>query len=340
MSFDLSRIVDPGAATAETLDFNARLQAELAERPPMCRFPPEVVRQARAEGKGALPLGGPLEGSDWLEIPGAPGGPGRVRVSEPDTAPVGIYLHIHGGGWTIGAAQEYDKTNQAVARETGLRVVSAAYRLAPEHPWPTQREDTLAAARWVLGDSDLPIIIGGESAGAHLAAVTAIRLRDAGLGDRIEGLVLNYGVFDVRGTPSALAWGETVLVLSTPIMRWFFDFVDPTGKERHKSDLSPLLADLHDLPPALFQVGTADPLLDDTLFMAGRWRAAGNVARLWAAPGGVHGFDMFDELAIAQEARANVRAFVAECLRERLRRPKPTRDRVAGGSEKGPSDLA
>ncbi|MEM7744453.1 MAG: alpha/beta hydrolase [Pseudomonadota bacterium] len=314
MTTDLAHLIAPETASEETLAFNAKLRAELAERPPMNTFPPEVVRQARAEGKGALPLGGPLEGSDWHEIPGAPGGPGRVRISEPEGAPTGVYLHIHGGGWTIGAAQEYDKTCQALARDTGLRVVSAAYRLAPEHPWPAQREDTLAAARWALESHDLPVIIGGESAGAHLTAVTAVQLRDAGLGSRIKGLVLNYGVFDVRGTPSALAWGDEVLVLSTPIMQWFYDLVDPTGQARHGPDLSPLLADLRGLPPALFQVGTADPLLDDTLFMAGRWRAAGNETHLSVAPGGVHGYDMFDELAIAQAARANVRAFIAACL--------------------------
>ncbi|MEM0988353.1 MAG: alpha/beta hydrolase [Pseudomonadota bacterium] len=311
---DLSDLFDPGASSVETREFNARLEADLAERPAMNTLPPAVVRQARAEGKGALPLGGPLEGSHWQDIPGAEGGPGRVRISEPEGVPRGIYLHIHGGGWTIGSAQEYDKTNQAFAEATGMRVVSAAYRLAPEHPWPAQRLDTVAAARWVLETTDLPVIIGGESAGGHLAAVTSIKLRDAGLGDRVKGLLLNYGVFDVRGTPSALNWGPRVLVLSTPIMQWFYDFVDPDGSARHGPDLSPVLARLEGLPPALFQVGTEDPLLDDTLFMAARWQAAGNVTRLAVAPGGVHGFDMFDELKIAHDAREKARAFVETCL--------------------------
>ena len=122
----------------------------------------------------------------------------------------------------IGSADQYDNLCQAMARATGMRVVSAAYRLAPEHPWPAQKLDCLAAARWVMDESDLPVVIGGESAGAHLAAVTAIGLRGAGLGDRVKGLVLYYGVFDLRGTPQDaihVHLGEHYVV-SHGVKRW------------------------------------------------------------------------------------------------------------------------
>lgn len=307
---DLKNLFDPSAISAETEAFNAALEATLAEGPAPFTFPPEVVRAARAEGKGALPLGGPIAGSFWQDIPGATEGPARVRISEPAGTARGTYLHIHGGGWTIGAAEQYDKWNQALATDTGLRVVSVAYRLAPEDPWPAQRTDCLTAARWVLENSDLPVVIGGESAGGHLTSVVALALRDAGLSDRIKGLVFNYGVFDLRGTASSRNWGDRYLVLSTPLMDWFVDFVDPTGEARETADLSTLLADLADLPPALFQVGTADPLLDDTLFMAGRWQASGNETELAVFPGGVHAYDMFNELEIARQSHANKRTFI------------------------------
>jgi acetyl esterase/lipase len=309
---DLSALFDPQAVSAETAAFNARLEAQLAELPRPWTFPPELVRAARAEGKGALPLLGPREGSRW-DATGAAEGPARVRVSEPAGRPRGTFLHIHGGGWVIGAPEQYDEPNQALARRTGLRVLSAQYRLAPEHPWPAAGQDCLAAARWALQQFDGPFFIGGESAGGHLTVVTAIGLRDAGLGDRVTGLVPTYGVFDLAGTPSCLNWGERYLVLSTPLMRWFFDLVDPDGTARRTPEASPLRADLAGLPPALFSVGTADPLLDDTLFMAQRWQAAGNPTRLSVYPGGVHGFDMFD-LQIARDYRAEVDRFVAELL--------------------------
>lgn len=75
--------------------------------------------------------------------------------------------------------------------------------------------------------------------------------------------------------------------------------------------ISPLYADLAGLPPALFSVGTLDPLIDDSLFMHARWRAAGNEARLAVFPGGVHGFHML-EGALAQSANASVARFLAE----------------------------
>ena len=314
MPNDLSKLFTAGPISAETAAFNDRLAAELAELPPIYKFPPEVVRQARLEGKGSLPLGGPLEGSEWVDIPGAAGGPGRVRVTEPEGDPVGVYLHIHGGGWTIGAPDQYDKGCQRIAKATGMRAVSIQYRLAPEHPWPAQKEDCLAAARWVLAETDLPVVIGGESAGGHLSAVTALALREEGLLDRIKGLVLNYGVFDLRGTPSVHNWGERNLILSTPVMDWFFDHVDPDKTARKGADLSPILADLSGLPPALFQVGTEDPLLDDTLFMAARWQAAGNRTELVVHPGGIHGYLEFDELTITEQSKRATEEFAIGCL--------------------------
>jgi acetyl esterase/lipase len=75
------------------------------------------------------------------------------------------------------------------------------------------------------------------------------------------------------------------------------------------------MADLGGLAPALFQVGTLDPLIDDSLFMAQRWQAAGNRAELAVYPGGVHAFDMFD-LAIAHDSRARQDAFMIACLQQ------------------------
>jgi len=93
----------------------------------------------------------------------------------------------------------------------------------------------------------------------------------------------------VAGTPSCRAWGDRYLVLNTAIMQWFGDSFAPREIQR-EPDVSPLYADLSDLPPALFSVGTLDPLLDDTLFMHARWLAAGNEAEIGVYPGGVHGF--------------------------------------------------
>ncbi|MEM8790916.1 MAG: alpha/beta hydrolase [Pseudomonadota bacterium] len=302
---------DPAAVSAETAAFNADLAAKLKDAPRPFDVPVAETRQARAEGRGLFPLQGPLKGSEWVEIPGASSGPGQIRLSLPDSAPRGVYLHIHGGGWTLGNPEHLDGFNQRIAKATGLAVASVQYRLAPEHRWPDCADDCLAAAEWALGVFEGPMFIGGESAGAHLSAITLLRLKSRGRSDLVKGMILNYGAFDLSGTPSLRNWGEIYLILSTPVVDWFTQNL-LQGQEAPEA--SPLHADLSGLPPALFQVGTLDPLLDDTLFMEARWRAAGNQTELAIAPGGVHAFDCFD-LAIAREAHACQDAFLNKLLR-------------------------
>ncbi len=302
---------DPAAISDETATFNRWLEDELSKIKPVHEVPPELTRQARAEGKGVFPFAGPCDGSDWINFPGAPGGPGRARLSLPEGTPRGTYIHIHGGGWTLGAPEQYDSHNQRIAAAAGCRVVSVQYRLAPEHPWPACIEDCEAVTRWALGEFGGPVVVGGESAGAHLTALVLLRLRERGGLDAIAGVVLNYGIFDLRLTPSMANWGRRYLILSTPTTRWFCENLN--GPAPDDPAVSPLLADLVGLPPALLQVGTSDPLLDDTLFMANRWRAAGNWTELAVYPGGVHAFDMFD-LAIARDSRVRQDTFIGQCM--------------------------
>ncbi len=269
---------------------------------------PEIVRAARARGEGIFPLGGPRAGSEWVEI-----GAARLRLSRPEGAVRGTYLHLHGGGWTFGAPEQHDDQNQALARATGLNVLSAFYRLAPENPWPAGADDASAALEAVLSHPRYgagPVFVGGESAGAHLAAVALNRRAAQGASQRIAGAVLWYGLFDLRMTPSMARWGAETLVLSTPTVDWFADNL--TGGDaalRADADASPLLADLTGFPPALLLCGTADPLIDDTLFMHARLNAAGRAAEALFYPGGVHAFDQFD-LAIARAARADAAAWL------------------------------
>lgn len=307
------------AITAETRAFNAQFEAQLADMPATHEVPAGVTRAARDAGQGIFPSLGPLEGSHWMEIPNAPG-TGRIRISPaPTPTPSGIYMHIHGGGWTLGRPSHDDARNQAIARAANVVVASVEYRLAPEHVWPAQREDCLAAVQWLMGagaetlGSDR-IVIGGESAGGHLSLATALTLRDMQRSEPVAGLVLNYGVFDLRMTPSMASWGARKLVLSTPTVEWFIDNLDPTGRQRRGAGLSPLLAHMDRMPPALFQIGTADPLLDDTLMMASRYVTAGNDAELAVYPGGVHAFDAFQDLEISRALWARQGAFVKKLL--------------------------
>jgi acetyl esterase/lipase len=127
-----------------------------------------------------------------------------------------------------------------------------------------------------------------------------------------RGANLGYGVYDVSGTPSTRNWGDEAIILSTSGMKWFGDhFVAP--ERQREPDVSPLYAGLHDLPPALFVVGTHDPLIDDSTFMHARWIAAGNEAELEVFPGGVHGLTGFPT-AIGRKALARQDAFLKAAL--------------------------
>jgi len=290
-----SSAFDPASVDEETRQLNELIEKTLAAVPPIHTRIPAEVRREREEGKGPFP---PLQISPLArerDVAG-PRGTIKLRMFERPEARA-VYFHIHGGGWTIGGAHHQDPLLAALAEACEVTVASVEYRLAPEHPYPAGPDDCEAAALWLVENARRTfgtdrLLIGGESAGAHLAAVTLLRLRDRHgfRGFRAANLV--YGCFDLTLTPSVRRWGERNLILSTPIIEWFTDqFVPPA--RRADPDVSPLHADLRGLPAALFTVGTLDPLLDDSLFMHGRWLAAGNRAELAIYPGGMHAFNAF-----------------------------------------------
>jgi acetyl esterase len=305
----------------EARAFNAQLEALIAAQPLVTTLPAPVTRKARREGKGIFPAPVFLEEARDIQVPGR-GGAIKVRVIRPDKAPTGIYLHIHGGGWTLGAHDMQDAALKWFANETGLCMASIDYRLAPENPYPAAPDDCEDAVLHLLehGPSLLGaparFAIGGESAGGHLAVVTLLRLRDRhGIKDKITAANLVFGAYDLNATPSTVLWGDRNLVLSLPIVRWFTGNFLPglSFEQRRDPDISPLYARLHDMPRALFTVGTLDPLLDDTLFMSERWTSAGNQAELAVYPEAVHGFTAFP-IGVARVANARQARFLREAL--------------------------
>ena len=248
------------------------------------------------------------------EIAGVP-----CRVFRPIVPPNAVYLHFHGGAMILGSPLLNDVANADLAERLGLAVVSVDYRLAPEHPFPAGSDDCLAVAAWLVehaeawfGSGDL--VIGGESAGAYYAALTLLRVRDElGAIDRFHGANLVFGVYDLSGTPSALGFRPSdapdILDLDTFSFLHECYLPDHTPEEARVPEISPLYADLRDLPPALFTVGSADHLLDDSLFMAARWAAYGNEAELAVYPDCVHAFTAFP-MELAKRANERIDDFL------------------------------
>jgi acetyl esterase len=237
--------------------------------------------------------------SDRTEVTSIPGPDGEipVRLFRPEGAAKGLYLHIHGGGWILGSAEMGDVENARLAASLGLAVLSVDYRLAPEHPYPAGPDDCEAAAAWMLdkGPSEFGadrLFIGGESAGGHLTLVTALRVRDRlASGDRLAGLNLIFGWYDVNGTPSQRGNGGQPDMLSPEGLRFMVDCFTPglSDEERRNPDISPLFADLSGLPPSLISVGGVDHLRDDSLFLAPLLSAAGVDVELQVYPDSPHG---------------------------------------------------
>lgn len=230
--------------------------------------------------------------ADGLRVP--------VRILRPARAARGVVLDIHGGGWVLGNARMNDRHNALLVEQCQVAVVSVDYRLALFTPMQGLLDDCLAAARWLLagglpGFGSLPVILRGESAGAHLAAATLLRLRAApALLSRIDSALLYYGVYDMTGTPSVRAAPPETLVLDGPGMTAALRQLTPGlgDAARRAPPLSPLHGDLAGLPPALMYVGELDPLRDDTLLMAQRWREVAEV-ETHLIPEAPHGFIHF-----------------------------------------------
>jgi acetyl esterase/lipase len=226
----------------------------------------------------------------------------KLRIlTVPGASVRGVYVDYHGGGWSIGNAAMDDPVNARIAKECGLAVVSVDYGLMPETKLPKILAQCYAAADWAFAHAQSEfgagaMVVGGESAGGHLAACTVLNLK-ATRADfaRLKGAVLIYGVYDLSSSPSVRNAARDTLVLHGPSMRRGLGLLAPDRDEAglRAPDVSPLYADLAGLPPAIMVVGTLDPLIDDSRLLAERWQAANGDATLLVAPDAPHAFNRF-----------------------------------------------
>jgi acetyl esterase len=206
-------------------------------------------------------------------------------------------VFFHGGGGVSGDLDSHDVVCRKLAHEGELIVISVDYRLAPEHKFPAGIEDCLYGTRWAathaaeLGANPMRIAVAGDSAGANMAAVTALRVRDEG-GPTVCGQLLLYPVTDYHtpGTPSyeenAEGYG-----LTRDTMQWFWAHYLSDDSEGRHPHASPLRApDVSGLPPALVITAEYDPLRDEGEFYAERLKAARVPTALSRYLGVNHGF--------------------------------------------------
>jgi acetyl esterase len=240
----------------------------------------------------------PIAGVEDRSLPG-PEGPIRIRVYTPLAMPAGGppgMIWFHGGGLVAGSIETHDTLCRVLADAIGCRLISAEYRLAPEHKFPAAVMDCLAATTWVIDNAatlDIApdrIAVGGDSAGGGLAAIVCQMVR------QLPGRTLSYQlllcpILDYAGTTiSRVEFAEDRLVSKT-MMDHDLELYLPRGTAPDAPLISPLRTqDVSSLPPAYIHTAEFDPMRDEGRAYADRLAASGVTASYTCHPGMIHLF--------------------------------------------------
>ncbi|MBI5260816.1 MAG: alpha/beta hydrolase [Bradyrhizobium sp.] len=248
-----------------------------------------LMQFARAEAAGVNATDGTLPG---------PGGEIRYRVYSPADMPEHApgFVFFHGGGLVAGSIETHDRIAAALAHSTGCRLISVDYRLAPEHKFPAAVEDAIAATEWVareassLGIDASRLVVGGDSAGATLAAVVCQEaLQNAGLSLVAQCLICPVLNFE-ETSPSREAFAENHLIDRFTIEADLADYL-PDDADLADPKISPLrAARLAGLPQAIIHTAEFDPMRDEGNAYARKLLAAGVAVEHICHEGMVHNF--------------------------------------------------
>jgi acetyl esterase len=287
---------------------------------PLYRLPPLEARAAYERAADVLEVAPPaLARVEDLGIPTRDGATLPARLYAPGANPLPVLLYFHGGGFTIGSVDSHDVLCRTLAALSGCAVVSAGYRLAPEHRFPTAVDDAWDAGRWLaasgetLGLDTRRMALGGDSAGGTLATVCATLARDAGLPVRLQ--LLFYPGCAAR--PEARSHGRyhQGLILEQAHIEYFFGHYIAED-QRDDWRFAPLnTPDPEGVAPAWFGLAECDPLVDDAVAYADTLRAAGVAVELEIYRGVTHEFiKMGRALPEARQAHADAAAALQRAL--------------------------
>lgn len=287
----------------EMAAFTAMMERRMAGQPaialpnPPRSAPFEPLRRLNDGPQEPLAEGGPVMAETldlWWPIRGRRT---LVRLHRPVAeGPLPLLLYFHGGGWVWGSIDTHDRLMRAYAAAAGCAVLGLDYALSPEAVFPQALEECVAALRFAAAEGGrwgldgTRIAMGGDSAGANLAAGAA--LLDAESADPVplRGLLLNYGVFDHDlSTPSYREFRDGY-GLTLAKMRFYWDAYCPDAVLRHSPFASPLRGELSRLPSTLLHIAELDVLASENHAFAEKLRQAGVPLELEVFPGTVHGF--------------------------------------------------
>jgi epsilon-lactone hydrolase len=200
------------------------------------------------------------------------GGRPALRVIPDAGASAGTLLYLHGGSHVVGSPRTALGLTAGLVTRTGIPGISLDYRLAPEHPFPADVQDVVAAYRELLEQGLTPgsIAFAGDSAGGGLTITGALAARDAGLPLPAAIVAFSPGLDATRAGESIVTKAEADPLINRAAIDYMSSLY-VAGQDRRNPLLSPVVtADLTGLPPVLVQVGTNEMLLDDARRLARR----------------------------------------------------------------------
>ena len=295
-----------------------------SRRPHLHELSPAQARAAYDAGSGVLEVpAATLPRVEDLRLAARDGAQLAARLYAPTpfdaASPLPALLYFHGGGFTIGGIVSHDTLCRELARRSGCAVVSLAYRLAPEHRFPTAVHDAWDALEWLAGHASLlglhadRLAVGGDSAGGTLATVCATLARDAGLALRLQ-LLFYPGCAGHPRSRSHQRYGQGLVLEQAHIEYFFGHYIDEADREDWR--FAPLnTPDLEGVAPAWFGLAECDPLIDDGIAYADTLRAAGVPVTLEIYRGVTHEFiKMGRAVAEARQAHADAAAALRQAL--------------------------
>ena len=242
-------------------------------------------------------------------------GMAAVWISSPEVDSNKVVLYLHGGGYILGSLNTHQDIAMRIGRAAKARVLLVDYRLAPEDPFPAAVEDAVKSYKWLIENQKIvpnKIVIAGDSAGGRLTLVTLIKLRDDNISLPAAGVCLSPWT-DVALTSESLIRNAKV----DPFLK-YYDIVFMADLYVGDNDpknpyISPLYADLHDLPPILIQVGTAEIIEDDSVRFAEKAKKAGVDVKLEVFDDMIHVFQAFADMAPeGQDGIDKIGSFIKE----------------------------
>jgi acetyl esterase len=299
-------------------------QAQAAGMPDLCDLPPEACRGLYRQILAAADV--PPADVAVTDHRGAIGGTAvQLRVYTPRGAagPLPVVVYYHGGGYVLGDLDGYDNVCRQLCQDSGAIVASAAYRLAPEHPFPAAPEDAWAALNWVaeharrFGGDPARLAVAGDSAGAVLATVVAIQARDsAGPDIALQALMYPATAGGHAGDFPSHELHAAGPTLTLRTMQYFNrHYFGEAGKAPDFRGAPLQAANLAGLPPTLLQLAAYDPLRDEGMAYGEALLEAGNAVTIVEYHGLAHGFvSMAGGIGAARLAQQQLAAALRQAL--------------------------